>query len=138
MNNLQKEKSIKTKNSLPQHNLHKLENKTTMPLWINKGRVFKKVKTSYYQNYTTNYEIRNRYSALEKKNLIECGNNNIIIRGISENILLQERNEMLSKQIDNLMANYEIEKMSKEKMEKYIQSLKKDYEEVLKDGDVKI
>ena len=45
---------------------------------------------------------------------------------------------MLSKQIDNLMANYEIEKMSKEKIEKYIQSLKKDYEEVLKDGDVKI
>ena len=30
-------KSIKIKNSLPQHNLHKLENKTIMLLWINKG-----------------------------------------------------------------------------------------------------
>ena len=109
-----------------------------MLLWINKGQVLKKVKTSYHQNYTTNYEIRNRYSALEEKDLTECCNNNIIIRGISENVLLQEKNETLSKQVDNLMANYEIEKMSMEEIEKYIQSLEKDYEEVLKDGDIKI
>ena len=129
-----------------------------MPLWINKGRIFKKFQPSNdckSSKGTNTNDNKSCHSILEKYEIKECRNNNIVVQSIVREVNLQEitqQNKVLIKENDLLklrisvikskeeaiIENYEVEKMIVEAIQEYLKSLEDDYNKVIQEGDIKI
>ena len=104
-----------------------------MPLQITKSWIFKKGRTVSQLNTINRCKIRNQCSMLEKREIAECCNNNIIVKKMSENVLLQEWNDLPKKQVNKLTATHEVEKMSRDKIDKCNKLVDEGCKKVLKD-----
>ena len=68
-------------------------------------------------------------------------NNNNVVHFITLGIKLQEieeKNKALNEQVEDLTISHEVEKMSREEMDKYIQLLEEDCKKIIKDRDDQI
>ena len=90
-----------------------------MLLQINKGRIFKKFHPSNdckSSEETNTDDNRSHYSILEEYEIKECRNNNIIVNGLGENIILQETIKDLEENAVVVEEVYEIEKTTNESL----------------------
>ena len=89
-----------------------------MPMWIDKGRIFRKKNLG---DKTMINEVKecneNRYSVLTNNDISECKNENTIIKELGENILFNERIKALDMVIDEVREERDIEKISFESLE---------------------
>ena len=100
-------------------------------------------------------ESKNKESINNKKDALQNENDNTMVQSIVREVNLQEitqqnkvliiENNLLKSRIsvikskeETMIENYEIEKMTVEAMQKYLKLLEDDYNEVIREGDIKI
>ena len=124
-----------------------------MPLWIKKGRIFKKVQAQVNESSEKVNISSNRHSVLDNQSDKVMDNmddgkitssSNIFVLKVENDILKEENksmNEMMKKTIDSnkkLDEEYQVESMTVDNLQAILIQLEQDYDNMRKEGEKKL